>query len=61
MSDIYSVRIEYGPYTHRETVSAEDEEQAIAKAWGRLRRRGLLTLPMASASARAERVESTDE
>lgn len=29
------------------TVNAEDSDEAIAKAWGQARRRGLLTLPMA--------------
>ena len=50
----WKVKIQYATYHGTEIVFAEDSEQAIALAWGRLRRRGLLTLPMAYTSARAE-------
>lgn len=51
----YRVKLWYGPYTHIESVldrEDADSEQVIAKAWERLRRRGLLTLPMAATSAK---------
>lgn len=53
---VYTIRLEYATYTFREHVTAEDEEQAIAKAWTRLRRRGGLTLPMAYTAAHVEAV-----
>jgi hypothetical protein len=51
----YRVKLGYGPYTHVEAVVASedaDSEEVIAMAWARLRRRGLLTLPMAATSAK---------
>jgi len=55
MTTRYEVKIWYGQYTHIESVlgpTDTDEEVIIAKAWERLRRRGLLTLPMAYQAAR---------
>lgn len=55
MTLLYSVRIWYGSYTHVEKLLGrddEDDEAIIARAWARLRRRGLLTLPMAYTAAR---------
>ena len=45
----YKIRYHYGTYTGVETVNADDEEQAIAKMWSRLKR--YMTLPMAYQSA----------
>ena len=52
---LYEVKMWYGPYTHTERLLGrddEDEEIIIARAWERLRRRKLLTLPMAYQSAK---------
>lgn len=51
----YTVEIHYGPYDCRVDVLAPEDaesETVIAKAWARLDRQGLLTLPMAAMSAR---------
>jgi hypothetical protein len=56
----YKIRLWYGPYVAVETVNAEDDEEAIAKAWSLLRKRGLLTLPMAYRSAKILKTEENE-
>ncbi len=43
----YSIRYQYADYAGTRTVFADDDEQAIAKMWAELERRGELGLPMA--------------
>jgi hypothetical protein len=55
----FTIRYHYGTYCGERTVFAEDEEQAVAKMWAQMRRRGELTLPMAYQSATVVDVEET--
>lgn len=58
----YDVKLHYGPYNHVERVlGAEDPEQAIAIAWRRVERKGLLTLGMAATGATATEISESDE
>jgi hypothetical protein len=54
-----TVKYQYGPYSGEETilVNSDDSEYIIARFWGIMRRRGLLTLPMAYQSARVTHIE----
>jgi hypothetical protein len=58
---IFYLRLEYADMMHKAVVRADDQEQAIAIAWARLRRLGWLTLPMAYTSARVERVDDESD
>ena len=51
----YTVRYQYGAYSGEEVVWADDEAEAIAKMWRRLKPH--MTLPMAYSSARVVKVE----
>jgi hypothetical protein len=57
----WKVTYQYATYHGQEIVDAEDSEQAIARAWARLRRRGYLTLSMAYTSAKAEQIGEEEE
>jgi len=48
----YTIHYEYGTYSGERTVNADDEEEAIAKMWAQMRRRGELGLSMAYTSAK---------
>lgn len=47
MTHNYMVEYWYGTYHGFHSISAEDEETAVAKFWAMMSRHGLLTLPMA--------------
>ena len=57
--NIYTIKYWYGTYSGTETVTAEDEETAIAKMWSRLKR--YMTLPMAYKSEKVINVEPIQE
>jgi len=54
-----TVKYQYGPYSGEESFLTDTDETdyIIARLWGILRRRGLLTLPMAYQSATVTDVE----
>jgi hypothetical protein len=43
----YMVRLQHGTYVATETVHADDDDEAIAKARARAKRAGFFCLPMA--------------
>jgi hypothetical protein len=53
----YDVEIQHGDYTGIISVNAIDGVEAVDKAWRMARNRGLLTLPMASQSARIKKID----
>ena len=57
----YTIRYQYGTYSGERVIFAEDGESAIAKMWGDMKRRNLLTLPMAHQSAVIVSEEEEDD
>lgn len=51
----YTIEYQYATYSGTEIVQAEDEEQAIAIMWKRLRR--YMTIPMAYQSVKVIKAE----
>lgn len=51
----YTIKYQYGSYSGTRVVWADDEDEAISKMWGMLRKD--MTLPMAYTSAKVIDVE----
>jgi hypothetical protein len=54
-----TVRYQYGTYSGEETIisNSDDSEYILARFWSMMRRRGLLTLPMAYQSATITKID----